>query len=168
MAYCLIISPGTTLPFIFLVLCFSSSHVHPSSPLVSFCIPQSASHTYLSLLRPRRILLFLPFFFLTFTSSFSYMSNCSRLRLRYSPRTLYHHPLSLPPSLFVAVSGSVLEPHFVKITPSHFAVFFLLNSGCAPVKAASGRAHVPYHGRRSVSRCIANPGSARIAPICNE
>jgi hypothetical protein len=143
-----------------LSLMFPSSYVHPSTSLVSFCISVcSTSYIFIRFCVPVEFFSFL--FFPIFTSSFSYV---------FSSSLFSSYSLSFPSAFVVclSVSGSVRKPQFVKPTPPALFAVFSLSSGCAAVKAASGRAHVPYHGRRSVSIYVANLDSARSGPICYE
>jgi hypothetical protein len=118
------------------------------SPFASRC---ALPPTYHSLLRFRRILLL-------FVLSYFYIVILLRAKL-FSPSFLFSfYSLPFPSAVVVSlcVSGSMRKPQFVKPTPPALFAVFSLSSGCAAVKAASGRAHVPYHGRRSVSTYVAN------------
>jgi hypothetical protein len=155
----LLIKHRDSFAFNFLVVCFR---------VLMFTLPLASPHSapctclYHSLLRaPRIVLIFL------FVLSYFYIFILLHVKFFSS------YPSSPPPfssALVVCLSvwGSVRVPQFVKPTPSALFAVFSLSSGCVAVKAVSGRAHVPYHGRRSVSRYMGNLGSARSGPICNE
>jgi hypothetical protein len=159
------VSPGTTLPFTFLVVCFrllisfllsTCLLLHPLSHhlilTIRFCVPVEFLFSYFS-----------------FSLSHLHSLTC-QIVLVFAIRLVLFITTPFPscPHYLSPYQVACWNPTSLNPPRPPTLQCFLLNSGCAAVKAASGSAHVPYHGRRSVSRCIANPGSARIAPICNE